>query len=606
MADGLLAGGVRPVLKHLPGHGRARADSHKELPVVDTDRATLERTDFAAFRPLAGLPLGMTAHVVFSAIDRLAPATTSVTMVREVIRGSIGFAGLLMSDDVSMGALSGTIAERSQQALAAGCDVVLHCNGNLEEMVAVAGETPELADEAARRADAALAARKAPEEFDTEAARFSIADVTNQLLAEEDRLASERQTATDRSLRAANAVTIATELGQALLMCLVIWVAERQTRRRLVAETAQREAIGRARLIVEAVREPIAVIGADFTLLQANRAFGDFYGIRDAGVALDSIAGWTDSALLQRLRDVLALRRELWDYETTQTDATDTERRVIVNARTIQLPDSAGAAVLVTVSDVTARKHSEDQIVELNRQLSGKVEQITEVNRELEAFSYSVSHDLRAPLRHISGFADKLNVQLGDGGDPKLSHYCSIIADSARRMSTLIEDLLAYSRLGQHALRLQPVDLQSLIEEIRSTLMSSIEDRRVEWRIAPLPVVIGDASMLRLAWQNLIDNAIKYTASRGPAQIEIGFRDTDDGREFWIRDNGVGFDMKYADKLFGVFQRLHKASEFQGTGIGLASVRRIIARHGGRTWAEAGLDQGATIHFTLPLHETHA
>jgi beta-N-acetylhexosaminidase len=171
IAEGLEAGGVLPVLKHLPGHGRATADSHHKLPVVDTDRATLEATDFSAFRPLAGLPLGMTAHVVFRAIDPVAPATTSVTMVRQVIRGFIGFQGLLMSDDVSMNALSGSIAERSRAALAAGCDVVLHCNGNLQEMVAVAGEAPGLTGEAARRADRALAARKAPEDFDVGAAR---------------------------------------------------------------------------------------------------------------------------------------------------------------------------------------------------------------------------------------------------------------------------------------------------------------------------------------------------------------------------------------------------------------------------------------------------
>ena len=171
IAEGLEAGGVLPVLKHLPGHGRATADSHHKLPVVDADRATLEATDFAAFRPLAGLPLGMTAHVVFTAIDPVAPATTSVTMVREVIRGFIGFQGLLMSDDISMNALSGSIADRSRAALAAGCDVVLHCNGNLGEMVAVANETPELAGEALRRADAALAARRAPEDFDIEVAR---------------------------------------------------------------------------------------------------------------------------------------------------------------------------------------------------------------------------------------------------------------------------------------------------------------------------------------------------------------------------------------------------------------------------------------------------
>src|SRR6476469_9175982 len=159
IADGLEAGGVLPVVKHLPGHGRATTDSHHKLPVVDTDRATLEAADFAAFKPLAGLPLGMTAHVVFSAIDPVAPATTSVTMVRQVIRGFIGFQGLLMSDDISMGALSGTIAERSRAALAAGCDVVLHCNGDIGERRAVAEACPPLAGEAKRRAGAALAAR---------------------------------------------------------------------------------------------------------------------------------------------------------------------------------------------------------------------------------------------------------------------------------------------------------------------------------------------------------------------------------------------------------------------------------------------------------------
>jgi beta-N-acetylhexosaminidase len=171
VAQGLIEGGVLPVLKHIPGHGRATADSHHRLPVVEADRATLESSDFAAFRPLAKLPLGMTAHVVFSAIDPVAPATTSGTMVREVIRQHIGFDGLLMSDDVSMNALSGTLSERSRAALRAGCDVVLHCNGKRDEMLAVAGESPPLAGNAARRADAALAARRTPADFDVAAAR---------------------------------------------------------------------------------------------------------------------------------------------------------------------------------------------------------------------------------------------------------------------------------------------------------------------------------------------------------------------------------------------------------------------------------------------------
>jgi beta-N-acetylhexosaminidase len=175
IAEGLMAGGVLPVLKHLPGHGRATADSHHRLPVVSTDRATLEATDFAAFRPLAGLPMGMTGHLVFSAIDPVAPATTSVTMVHEVIRGTIGFDGLLMTDDLSMNALSGTLSERARASLGAGCDVVLHCNGSLEARREVADACPPLAGEGKRRANAALAARRDPAPFDIARAREEFA-----------------------------------------------------------------------------------------------------------------------------------------------------------------------------------------------------------------------------------------------------------------------------------------------------------------------------------------------------------------------------------------------------------------------------------------------
>jgi beta-N-acetylhexosaminidase len=171
VADGLAEGGVLPVLKHIPGHGRATADSHAKLPVVNTSRAALETTDFAAFRPLAGLPMAMTAHVVFTALDPVEPATVSATIVRDVIRDSIGFKGLLMTDDISMGALSGSLAERSRAAIAAGCDVVLHCNGQLPEMQAVAAETPVLAGEALRRAEAALASKKPPVPIDAAAGR---------------------------------------------------------------------------------------------------------------------------------------------------------------------------------------------------------------------------------------------------------------------------------------------------------------------------------------------------------------------------------------------------------------------------------------------------
>jgi len=441
-------------------------------------------------------------------------------------------------------------------------------------------------------------------ELTAEMARQPIADVADAILAREEGLVEVRQRSADQRVRTGTWVTAVTALLQILLLGSVIWASERQLQRRVLAESQTRNAVGRARQIVETVREPIAVITNDLRVLQANQAFADFYGLtRPIEGSLADVPAWRDPALRQRLKDVVTMRRELWDYETEQGTAADTLRFVVVNARPMTLPDSTEPTALLTVSDMTVRKRSEQQVIELNRQLLGKVAQVTEVNRELEAFSYSVSHDLRAPLRHIAGFADKLRVQLADEGDDKMRHYCDVIAESARRMSTLIEDLLSYSRLGRHALRLQAVDMQSLVDEVRSTLMSSVEDRRITWRIAPLPVAVADASMLRLVWQNLIDNAIKYTATRDEAVVEMGVDETPAERVFWIRDNGAGFDMKYVDKLFGVFQRLHKASAFAGTGIGLASIRRIIARHGGRTWAEGKPDNGATFYFSLPRHE---
>lgn len=433
--------------------------------------------------------------------------------------------------------------------------------------------------------------------------RFSVDDITQEILAHEDALMQTRQATADRLTHEGNWATLLAMLAQMLLLGAVIWASERQARRRAVAESITSRAIGAARLIVETVREPIAVISHQLTILQANRAFADFYGNTDSAQrALNELPGWRgDTALQQKLRDVSLTQRELWDYETVQK-AADVTRNVLVNARPMILPDTSDTVALLTVSDLTSHKRSQAQILELNRQLEGKVGQITEVNRELEAFSYSVSHDLRAPLRHISGFAEKLLGALGDNPDEKMVHYCDVIAVSARRMSMLIEDLLIYSRLGKHALRQQPVDMQSLVEEVRAVLMSSVEGRNISWGVAPLPVVIADATMLRLAWQNLLDNAIKYSARRDEAIIEIGSDERGEERIFWVRDNGAGFDMRYIDKLFGVFQRLHKASDFSGTGVGLASVRRIIARHGGRTWAEGAPDQGATFFFSLPLN----
>ena len=339
-------------------------------------------------------------------------------------------------------------------------------------------------------------------------------------------------------------------------------------------------------------------------VLMMNKSFREVYGVESedpAGAALDEIGGgaWSDAALHQRLVDVAVRDRELWDYELTQRTGEDVVRVVFVNARRMLLSEQE-PAILVTVNDVSAVKRAETQIRDLNRELEQQIEQVSDVNRELEAFSYSVSHDLRAPLRHIAGFAGKLERHLGERGDDTTRHYLSIIVESAQRMSSLIEDLLLYSRLGRNALRLQPVDMQALVAEMRAMLTTEAAGRDIEWRIGVLPIVVGDESMLRQVWQNLLGNAVKYTARRAHALIEVGVQTSTDGPTFFVKDNGTGFDMEYAGKLFGVFQRLHKASDFPGTGIGLANVRRIVGRHGGRTWAEATPDQGATFYFSLP------
>jgi signal transduction histidine kinase len=227
--------------------------------------------------------------------------------------------------------------------------------------------------------------------------------------------------------------------------------------------------------------------------------------------------------------------------------------------------------------------------------------QLQVANRELEAFSYSVSHDLRAPLRHIDGFAQLLGKHLDPALDDTARRYLTTITSSAKRLGVLIDELLVFSRMGRTELHRTAVDTRALIDEVVRELQPEAQGRRIEWRIDALPVVQADPVMWRQVWSNLLGNALKYSRRREIARIEITHRsDATDGHVFAVRDNGAGFQMEYAGKLFGVFQRLHNANEFEGTGIGLANVRRIVERHGGRVWAEGRPDEGATFSFSLP------
>ncbi|HDS1102441.1 MAG: PAS domain-containing protein [Stenotrophomonas sp.] len=444
--------------------------------------------------------------------------------------------------------------------------------------------------------------------------RYPIRGLVEELQASEQTLLTARAEQAARQRKQTELVSWSSMVVQLALLGLVLWLLQRQIGRRLHAERQSLRSAARAASVLQTVREPIVLLDRDLRVQLHNPAFAELYGLQDEradGLLLEAVGdgAWQDPVVRQRLADVLLRGRELWDFEHEQRTADGISRYMLLNARRMPLPDTDDEVVLLTISDVTVQRAVQLRVEELNRQLEGKVAQVSEVNRELEAFSYSVSHDLRAPLRHVAGFSDKLSRHLGEQADDKSRHYLEVISSSARRMAALIDDLLVYSRLGRAAMRQQAVDMQSLVADTRAMLDANLlaeaestgHAHQVEWSIAPLPIVVADENMIRQVWLNLLGNAVKYSGNREPARIRVDYRQQPDGgHQFTVSDNGAGFDMAYAGKLFGVFQRLHKASDYPGTGIGLASVRRVLTRHGGRIWAEAEPDVGATFHFYLP------
>src|ERR1700674_198990 len=295
------------------------------------------------------------------------------------------------------------------------------------------------------------------------------------------------------------------------------------------------------------------------------------------------------------------LRTGRWEGELKKTRADGTQ---VVGASRWSLrrdEQERPVAILETNNDITERKRREQEIQGLNQELEKRSAELESINKELEAFAYSISHDLRAPLRHMAGYTELLQKKTSSVVDEKSNRYMAMILESAKRMGNLIDDLLAFSRIGRAETQKTLVSMAQLVRETLTEVRQDTERRDIAWKIGALPDFYGDRSMLRVVLVNLIANAVKFTRPRLRAEIEIGCADGDkDDLVVFVRDNGVGFDMKYVNKLFGVFQRLHPSDEFEGTGIGLATVQRIINRHGGKVWAEGVVGSGATFYFSAP------
>jgi PAS domain S-box-containing protein len=375
----------------------------------------------------------------------------------------------------------------------------------------------------------------------------------------------------------------------------------RQARDRLQIEVAERT---QQASLLNLTHDTIFVRDMNDIITYWNRGAQELYG-------------WTpEEAIGKRSHDLLQtvfpapieeINRELFATDRWEGELTHTKRdgtQLIVSSRWALRRDhrSQPAAVLETNNDITERKHRELEVSGLNDKLGERTAELESINKELEAFAYSISHDLRAPLRHMSGYTQLLKKNTVGALNEKSQRYVAMILESSQKMGNLIDDLLAFSRIGRAETHKTMVSLDQLVQEAIAEAGQDVPERKIVWKIAAaLPSCIGDRSMLRLALVNLISNAVKFTRTRDQAEIEIGCAEqTPNQIVLFVKDNGVGFDMKYVNKLFGVFQRLHPTEAFEGTGIGLATVQRIVHRHGGRIWANGAVGDGATFYFSLP------
>ena len=370
------------------------------------------------------------------------------------------------------------------------------------------------------------------------------------------------------------------------------------------AEAKLRESSLYARNLIEASLDPLVTINREGKITDVNRATEEATGVaRDGLIGSDFSIYFTDPEKARMGYQRVFADGYVRDYPLAIRSDSGRVIEVLYNATVFRNTRGEVEGVFAAARDITELKHVEEEVRKLNEELEERVlqrtAQLEAANKELEAFTYSVSHDLRAPLRHISGFSKILSEDFSGSLPAEAQHLVGRIEEGTRRMGQLVDDLLNLARVGRRDLSLQVTGLRSLVDEVIVSLASDVGDRQVEWKIGDLPYVDCDAALMKQVFQNLLSNAVKFTRPRPSAVIEVGQQERDGGMVVYVRDNGVGFSMKYSDKLFGVFQRLHRVEDFEGTGVGLATVQRIIQKHGGQVWAEADLDRGATFYFTL-------